>query len=99
MHAQVKIVRICYTCSKCGLVAPYEEQPCPLCASRVERHQLVEENAGLRRDMDARIDDWLAQYHCCNGFECGCQGVTRLQWILFERQAEQRIGHPRDETL
>ncbi len=30
----VKITRVCYTCSKCGLVAAYEEQPCPLCASR-----------------------------------------------------------------
>lgn len=40
MSQPVKIKRICYVCAKCGLTAGYEEQPCPLCASR----QLAEES-------------------------------------------------------
>lgn len=42
------------------------------------------EAATLRQQIDAKIEDFLNGKMCCNGVECGCQGVTRLDHFVHE---------------
>lgn len=42
------------------------------------------EAAALRLQMDTKVADFLNEKVCCNGQDCGCMGVTRLQQIVHE---------------
>lgn len=58
----VKITRICYCCSKCGVVIAYEEQPCPLCAARQEALELRAINLRLHETIHAYKDQWVDEH-------------------------------------
>lgn len=47
------------------------------------------ENIGLRAANDKRIEEFLAERMCCNGQDCGCMGVTRLQQYINEAAGEK----------
>lgn len=43
----------------------------------------------LSDDHRKRITDFLNEYQCCGGFECGCGGITRLQFLIEEQAGTQ----------
>lgn len=53
-----------------------------------ERDSWKTEAQLLRVASDKRIDAFLQEKVCCNGEECGCGGVTRLQQMVGEEAGE-----------
>jgi len=45
----------------------------------------------LREQNDKRVQDFLAEKVCCNGQDCGCMGITRLQQLIAE-EAGAELG-------
>lgn len=67
------------------------------------QHELaaVEEEAKtLRRQMDQKIGDFLAERVCCNGQDCGCMGITRYEQECGERllEAQRDLAAAREEV-
>ncbi len=66
-------------------------------ALRAEVEEARAESAALRKANDTRIDDFLNEMICCNGVECGCQGATRLQELVWQ-EAGRQLGELRAEV-
>lgn len=62
-----------------------------------ERDQLRAEAEQLRLVNEKRVEAWLNEQLCCDGRECGCMGVTRLEQIIAEGVG-QRITALRAEV-
>ena len=58
----VKIERICYCCSKCGVVIAYEEQPCPLCAARAIIARMEDSIKRYQEMVLAYEDQWIDEH-------------------------------------
>lgn len=54
-----------------------------------ERDDIRGQAERLRAVLDKRIFDWLNERACCDGHECGCMGVSRLDQIVGEEVGTQ----------
>jgi hypothetical protein len=61
-----------------------------------ERDDAREESAVLRKQMGGKIEDFLNERVCCNGVDCGCMGVSRLEQYVHEA-ANEEIGKLRSD--
>lgn len=46
----------------------------------------------IAQDRKTRIENYLSERHCCSGHECGCEGVSRLEWAVLEEAGTQIAG-------
>lgn len=71
----------------CAQEADKYRLECDRLKEEVKAHRAC--NGYLRADLDKRIADFLSEKACCNGHECGCYGVTRLEQLVEAEAAAQ----------